>query len=86
MFKNFNFFIIGTNFYVAYTGSASASGMRIPDADPGDQNHADPCECGSATLVVRKNEGVLDIPSCQYCRAAAETFGWSQSRLMCFRL
>jgi hypothetical protein len=25
--------------------------MRIPDADPGDQNHADPCGCGSATLV-----------------------------------
>jgi hypothetical protein len=24
--------------------------MRIPDADPGDQNHADPCGCGSVTL------------------------------------
>jgi hypothetical protein len=29
----------------------SAFGMRIPDADPGDQNHADSCGCGSATLV-----------------------------------
>jgi hypothetical protein len=30
----------------------STFGMRIPDADPGDQNHADSCgcECGSATL------------------------------------
>ncbi len=30
----------------------SEFGMRIPDADPGDQNHADPCGCGcgSATL------------------------------------
>ncbi len=30
--------------------------MRIPDADPGDQNHADSCGCGSATLpkTVRK--------------------------------
>ncbi len=27
-----------------------AFGMRIPDADPEDQNHADPCGCGSATL------------------------------------
>jgi hypothetical protein len=27
--------------------------MRIPDADPGDQNHADPCGCGcgSSTLL-----------------------------------
>jgi hypothetical protein len=25
--------------------------MRIPDADPGDQNHADSCGCGSATLI-----------------------------------
>jgi hypothetical protein len=30
----------------------SAFGMRIPDADPGDQNHADSCGCGSATLRV----------------------------------
>ncbi len=31
----------------------SAFGMRIPDADPGDQNHADSCGrgCGSATLL-----------------------------------
>ncbi len=35
----------------------SAFGMRIPDADPEDQNHADPCGCGcgSATLE-RKQE------------------------------
>jgi hypothetical protein len=26
--------------------------MRILDADPGDQKHADPCGCGSATLVL----------------------------------
>jgi hypothetical protein len=25
--------------------------MRIPDADPGDQNYADSCGCGSATLT-----------------------------------
>jgi hypothetical protein len=25
--------------------------MRIPDADPEDQNHADPRGCGSATLA-----------------------------------
>jgi hypothetical protein len=30
----------------------SAFGMRVPDADPGDQNHADPCGCGSVTLVL----------------------------------
>ncbi len=29
----------------------SLSGMRIPDTDPGDQNHADPCGCGTTTLV-----------------------------------
>jgi hypothetical protein len=29
--------------------------MRIPDADPGDQNHADSCGCGSATLVYTTN-------------------------------
>jgi hypothetical protein len=33
----------------------SAFGLRIPDADPGDQNHADSCGCGcgcgSATLL-----------------------------------
>jgi hypothetical protein len=28
----------------------SAFGMRIPDVDPGDQNQADSCRCGSATL------------------------------------
>ncbi len=56
MFKNFNFSSSALIFYVAYPGSAhphleSAFGMRIPDADPGDQNHADPCGCGSATLL-----------------------------------
>jgi hypothetical protein len=40
----------------------SAFGIRIPDADPGDQNHADSCGygcrcgCGSATLVLIKTE------------------------------
>jgi hypothetical protein len=29
----------------------SAFGMRIPDADLGDQNHADPCGCGPATFI-----------------------------------
>jgi hypothetical protein len=55
----------GTNFYVAGSGSAYASGIRILDADPGDQNHADPCRCGSATLVrrLRGKLGHSDIPN-----------------------
>jgi hypothetical protein len=41
--------------------------MRIPDADPEDQNHADPCGCGSATL----QETVLQIfsPSLFLCQS-----------------
>jgi hypothetical protein len=31
--------------------------MRIPDAIPGDQNHADPSGCGSATLTHLKRLG-----------------------------
>jgi hypothetical protein len=61
MFKNVNFLShiiddcisnlnFGTNFYVA--GSGSANGMWIPDANPGDQNHADPWGCGSAIPVL----------------------------------
>ncbi len=56
MFKNFNFFIICAIFTLfipdPHPHLESAFGMRIPDADPGDQNHADSCGCGSATLIV----------------------------------
>jgi hypothetical protein len=46
----------------------SAFGMQIPDADPGDQNHADSCGCGSATLSAtmhRGNDGVNRVSLCK---------------------
>jgi hypothetical protein len=30
--------------------------MQIPDADPGGQNHADSCGCGSATMLLSSND------------------------------
>ncbi len=47
MFKNFNFLShnfddrISNRNFVAGSGSASGIRIWIPDADPGDQNHAD---------------------------------------------
>jgi hypothetical protein len=38
----------------------SAFGMRIPDADPGDQNHADSCGCGSGTLVTKRDLAISE--------------------------
>jgi hypothetical protein len=32
-------------YFVAGSGSESALGTQIPDAGPGDRNHADPCGC-----------------------------------------
>jgi hypothetical protein len=52
MFKNFNFFIIGANFYVAYPGSASASGIRIWNADSGCGSRR-PKSCGSMRMRMR---------------------------------
>jgi hypothetical protein len=63
--------------------------MRIPDADPEDQNHADPCGCGcgSATLQVTQSEwNPLRLPYvviviyrvAEPDPAGAETFGRSR--------
>ncbi len=70
MFKHLNFFYHRRYFYVAYPGSASASGMRIPDADPGDQNHANSCGCGSATL--KKILTILKALNLKFDRAVRE--------------
>jgi hypothetical protein len=41
----------------------SAFGMRILDADPGEQNHADPCGCGCGSVTLNKT--VKNIIICQ---------------------
>jgi hypothetical protein len=32
--------------------------MQIPDADPGDQNHADPCGCGEKASGRKKEKNL----------------------------
>ncbi len=55
------FFIIGTNFYVPYPGSASASGIRIWNADSGCGSRS-PKSCGSMRMRIR-NTGYNITPT-----------------------
>jgi hypothetical protein len=45
----------------------SAFGMRIPDGDPGGQNHVDPRGCGSVTLVKYHlhQDDIYEVPDLQ---------------------
>jgi hypothetical protein len=55
----------------------SAFGMRIPDGDPGGQNHVDPRGCGSVTLVKYHlhQDDIYKVPDLQERKHCTTAFG-----------